>query len=223
VRVPFFQPCRPGSNGFGGLTGQYRTVLAQTISLNCLYQVQLAQTLFGQSMTSSSAVAQRQDDYAQPCNTPTGRTPSASFSWSPMIDPSRHSEPSPRRSTEEHFRDETEEDERMVEDLLIPTSPMSAKQQNAGAGRPQQTSPTYSSSEAAPSLFTTTDPFYMAQLQAAQNYGVAPPSVFSQAAFPSQQSPFMMHTNFQRHNPSQKPLSLDTHSLLVAATSSFDR
>ncbi|KAJ6567266.1 hypothetical protein DFH09DRAFT_832766, partial [Mycena vulgaris] len=159
-------------------------------------QVQLAQTLFCQSM-SSSAIPQRKDDYPQPCNTPTGRTPSASFSWGQMIDPSRHSESAPRRNTEDHFRDEMEEDERMVEDLLIPTSPMSPKQQqHSGAGRAQQSSPTYPASEAAPSLFTTTDPFYMAQLQAAQNY-VAPPSVFSQAAFPSQQSPFMMHSNFQ--------------------------
>ncbi|KAJ6538937.1 hypothetical protein B0H19DRAFT_1176262 [Mycena capillaripes] len=187
-------------------------------------QVQLAQTLFCQSMAASSAAQrQREDDYAQPCNTPTGRTPSASFSWSPMVDPSRQSDLALRRNTEDHFRDETEEDERMVEDLLIPNSPMSAKQQSPAAGRPQQTSPTYPPSESPQSLFATTDPFYIAQLQAAQNYGVSPPSVFSQAAFPSQQSPFMMHSNFQRHNPTQNPLSLDTHSLLVAATSSFDR
>ncbi|KAJ7646144.1 hypothetical protein B0H17DRAFT_959244 [Mycena rosella] len=186
-------------------------------------QVQLAQTLFCQSMTASASIPQRRDDCAQPCNTPTGRTPSASFSWGPMIDPSRHAEPAPRRNTEDHFRDEMEEDERMVEDLLIPTSPMSPRQQNSSAGRPQQNSPTYAPIEAAPSLFTTTDPFYMAQLQATQNYGVAPPSVFSQAAFPSQQSPFMMHSNFQRHSTAQNPLSLDTHSLLVAASSSFDR
>ncbi|KAJ7122829.1 hypothetical protein C8R44DRAFT_621711 [Mycena epipterygia] len=185
-------------------------------------QVQLAQTLFCQSTSVSVSNTPRQDDYAQPCNTPTGRTPSSSFSWGQMIDPSRHSEPAPRRNTEDHFRDEMEEDERMVEDLLIPTSPMSPKQQNSAAVRSHQTSPTYPSSETSPSLFTTTDPFYMAQLQAAQNYGVSPSSVFSQAAFPSQQSPFM-HSNFQRHNPSQNPLSLDTHSLLVAASSSFDR
>ncbi|KAJ7367901.1 hypothetical protein DFH08DRAFT_946877 [Mycena albidolilacea] len=179
-------------------------------------QVQLAQTLFCQSMTSSAA-SQRQDDRAhQPCNTPTGRTPSASFSWSPMamVD---------SRRNPDHVRDEMEEDERMVEDLLIPTSPMSspmsAKPQTP-AGRSQQTSPM---SQPDTSLFTTTDPFYMAQLQAAQNYGVSQPSVFSQSAFPSQQSPFIIHSSFQRHNPTQNPLSLDTHSLLMAATSSFDR
>lgn len=184
-------------------------------------QVQLAQALFCQSMASSSA-AQRQDDYAQPCNTPTGRTPSASFSWSPMamVDASRQPDPptTPRRNIDEH---EMEEDERMVEDLLIPTSPMSspmsATPQTPAAGRSQH--------PASPdtSLFTTQDPFYLAQSQAAQNYGVSPPSVFSQAAFPSHQSPFLIHSNFQRHNPAQNPLSLDTHSLLVAATSSFDR
>ncbi|KAJ7937422.1 hypothetical protein B0H13DRAFT_1483941, partial [Mycena leptocephala] len=153
-------------------------------------QVQLAQTLFCQSMASASAT-QRQDDYAQPCNTPTGRTPSASFSWGQMVDPSRQSDPAPRRSTDEHSHDEMEEDERMVEDLLIPNSPMpvSPKQQSPAAGRTQQQSP---ATESPQSLFATTDPFYIAQLQAAQNYGVSPPSVFSQAAFPSQQSPFMM-------------------------------
>jgi hypothetical protein len=110
----------------------------------------------------------------------------------------------------------------MVEDLLIPNSPMpvSPKQQSPAAGRTQQQSP---ATESPQSLFATTDPFYIAQLQAAQNYGVSPPSVFSQAAFPSQQSPFMMHSNFQRHNPAQNTLSLDTHSLLIAASSSFDR
>jgi hypothetical protein len=188
-------------------------------------QVQLAQTLFCQSMASSSNETETMR--GQPCNTPTGRTPSASFSWSPMamVDQSRPPV-TPRRNTDEHVRDEMEEDERMVEDLLIPTSPvsspMSAKPQTPASGRSQQTLPAYPTSPGT-SLFTTQDPFYIAQLQAAQNYGVSPPSVFSQAAFPSQQSPFMMHSNFQRHNPAQNPLSLDTHSLLVAATSSFDR
>jgi len=186
-------------------------------------QVQLAQTLFGQTMSSTS-VPQRQEEYAQPCNTPTTRTPSASFSWGQMVDPSRFSEPASRRNAEDHFRDETEEDERMVEDLLIPTSPaspMSAKQNTPVVGISQQSSPTFASSDASSSLFTTTDPFYMAQLQAAQNYGVSPPSVFSQAAFPSQQSPFMIHSNYPRHNNTQNPLSLDTHALFVAASSSF--
>ncbi|KAJ6627432.1 hypothetical protein B0H10DRAFT_1779556 [Mycena sp. CBHHK59/15] len=195
-------------------------------------QVQLAQTLFCQSMSSSSATQARQDDYTQPCNTPTGRTPSASFNWGQMVDHLRHADSASRRSTEDHFRDETEEDERMVEDLLIPASPMPAnptahfglhQQQSPASGRSQPSSPKYPTSEPSSSLFTTTDPFYMAQLQAAQNYGVAPPSVFSQAAFPSQQSPFMLHSNFQRHNASSNPLSLDTHSMFVATSTSFDR
>ncbi|KAF7354964.1 hypothetical protein MSAN_01411500 [Mycena sanguinolenta] len=192
-------------------------------------QVQLAQTLFCQSMAASSAAQQqRQGDYAQPCNTPTGRTPSASFSWSPMamIDSSLQPNPpiTPRRNADEHVvRDEMEEDERMVEDLLIPTSPMSspmsAKSHTPATPQSQQTSPMYPASPET-SLFTTTDPFYIAQSQAAQHFGVSPPSVFSQTAFPSQQSPFLIHSNFQPH-PAQNPLSLDTHSLLMAATSSF--
>ncbi|KAJ6516284.1 hypothetical protein C8R45DRAFT_959599 [Mycena sanguinolenta] len=189
-------------------------------------QVQLAQTLFCQSMAASSA-AQRQGDCAQPCNTPTGRTPSASFSWSPMamVDSSHQPNPpmTPRRNADEHVvRDEMEEDERMVEDLLIPTSPMSSPMSaKPHTPQSQQTSPTYPASPET-SLFTTTDPFYIAQSQAAQHYGVSPPSVFSQAAFPSQQSPFFIHSNFQPR-PAQNPLSLDTHSLLMAATSSFNQ
>jgi hypothetical protein len=189
-------------------------------------QVQLAQTLFCQSM---AAPPPRKGDHAQPCNTPTGRTPSASFSWSPMamVDSSHQPPMSPRRGTDEQHvvRDEMEEDERMVEDLLLPSSPMSspmsARPETPASARSQHTQMTYPASPDT-SLFTTTDPFYIAQSQAAQHYGVSPPSVFSQAAFPSQQSPFMMHSNFQRH-PAQNPLSLDTHSLLMAATSSFDR
>jgi len=171
-------------------------------------QVQLAQTLFCQSMASASA-PQRRDDCTQPCNTPTGRTPSASFSWSPMamVDSSHQSGPpvTPRRNNDEH---EMEEDERMVEDLLIPTSPMSSPMSAKPHTPAKQTSVSAYPTSPDTSLFTTTDPFYIAQLQAAQNYGVSPPSVFSQAAFPSQQSPFMIHSNFQHHNPAQNPLSL---------------
>ncbi|KAJ7283400.1 hypothetical protein C8J57DRAFT_1120892 [Mycena rebaudengoi] len=188
-------------------------------------QVQLAQTLFCQSMSSSSMAAQdRKDDYNQPCNTPTNRTPSASFSWGQMIDSARHSDSTSRRNSEDHEM----EDERMVEDLLIPTSPMSANPSTASAhfsipqsstGRTQNSPPKYPSYEPTPSLFTTTDPFYIEQLQAAQNYSAAPPSMFSQAAFPSQQSPFIHSSNFQRHNA-----PANSHALFAAATSSpFDR
>ncbi|KAJ7179501.1 hypothetical protein C8R46DRAFT_1345836 [Mycena filopes] len=155
-------------------------------------QVQLAQTLFCHSMASSAAAQQqqqqqRQDDYP----------PALQHTHGSLLH-GRSNAPTP--PPRDHFRDEMEEDERMVEDLLIPTSPASPKQQQ------QQ------------------NPFYIAQLQATQSYGVSPPSVFSQSAFPSQQSPFMIHSNFQRHNATQNPLSLDTHhSLMVSATSSFDR
>ncbi|KAJ7229063.1 hypothetical protein GGX14DRAFT_616588 [Mycena pura] len=180
-------------------------------------QVQLAQTLF--IATSSS---RRQDEYAQPCNTPTRRASTASFSWGPVVDHSRQADLPSHWNSDILLRDEMEEDERMVEDLLLPNSPMSAKPQTptSTASQAQQGY----ASDPSPSQFTTTDPFYLAQLQAAQNYGVAP-SVFSQAAFPSAQSPFMIHTNLQRHNPVQNPLSMsiDPHPILVAGPTSFDR
>ncbi|KAJ7638463.1 hypothetical protein FB45DRAFT_1054749 [Roridomyces roridus] len=154
--------------------------------------------LHAQLAQSMASTPQRQDEYSQPCNTPTNRTPSASFNWGQMVDPLRHSEQSTRR-------DDVDEDERMVEDLLIPTSPVSPKQTAS-----KQSSPT--------DVFTSTDPFYMAQVQAAQNYSVSPPSVFSQTAFPSQQSPFLLHG---RHNLAHNPLAMDAHALLVAASSSF--
>ncbi|KAJ7067917.1 hypothetical protein C8F01DRAFT_1078604 [Mycena amicta] len=182
-------------------------------------QVQLAQTLFCQSISSSSVPTQSTDDYAQPCNTPTSRTPSSSFSWSPMVDVSRQTDTvSPRRNAEDIFRDEMDEDERMVEDLLMPKSPMSAMPQTP-THKAQQGSATYSSMDASPSLFTSTDPFYIAQLQAAQNYGLSHQSVFTQPAFPSTPSPFFL----QRPNHAQPALSLDPHPLLVGTASTFDR
>ncbi|KAK7061375.1 hypothetical protein R3P38DRAFT_3302575 [Favolaschia claudopus] len=185
-------------------------------------QVQLAQALFAQSLASSST-PQRTHDYDQPCNTPTGRTPSASFSWSPLavVDASHHTEPLRRNSESQQVRDEMEEDEKMVEDLLIPSAMSSPVSSKSSPRSPQVASPYPAAPDT--SLFTTTDPFYIAQLQAAQNYGASPPSVFSQTAFPSSQSPFFVHSTFQHQNTAQNPLSLDKHALFVAATSSFDR
>ena len=62
--------------------------------------------------------APRENHYHRPCSTPTSRTPSSSFSWG---------QPSSRRQTDEVMRDSDElEDERMVEDLLLPSSPIPA-------------------------------------------------------------------------------------------------
>ncbi|KAF8654699.1 hypothetical protein AX16_003450 [Volvariella volvacea WC 439] len=93
---------------------------------------QLAQLLFCQSAPSSTSYSTRR---TQPCNTPTRRTPSSSFSCTDAQrdsilsslrgaaseDAMRSSSAGMHHSSE---RDEMEEDERMVEDLLIPSSPM---------------------------------------------------------------------------------------------------
>ncbi|KAF7331721.1 hypothetical protein MKEN_00051900 [Mycena kentingensis (nom. inval.)] len=176
-------------------------------------QLQLAETLFRQAIPSQRTP----DDYAQPCNTPTARTPSASFSWSPMVDMSR--EPvTPRRDSEI----EMDEDERMVEDILMPSSPV----QPQSPSTPVHTQPFPSSTQAdaSPSLFAATDPFYLAQVQATQSYSVPhirTSSVFAQAAFPTTQSPFFMQHSVQNHP--QPALTMD-HSLpLIAPVSTFDR
>lgn len=103
--------------------------------------------------------------------------------------------------------DEMDEDEQMVEDLLAPSSPMSASATApnfAPYSNPQLPSTSSSSRRQSQSngypepnsgsLFTTTDPFYIAQLQASQNPQPAPNSIFAQTGRPAQQSPFIQHS-----------------------------
>jgi len=101
--------------------------------------------------------------------------------------------------------DEVSEDEKMVEDLLmtqspqnpssnfasppIPGSPMSCTEQmpiNIGSFQ----SALDTSLETQSSQFTTTDPFYLAQLQASQQ-NTSPPSVFFHSGILSSNSPFV--------------------------------
>lgn len=110
--------------------------------------------------------------------------------------------------------DATDDDERMVEDLLFPSSPA------ASGATPAQFAPTqapaspshfskharksslstpfsqmhYDMPAANTSIFATTDPFYLAQMQAAQSTA---PSFFSQYGKPSQQSSFLKTHQFQ--------------------------
>ncbi|SJL01549.1 uncharacterized protein ARMOST_04871 [Armillaria ostoyae] len=179
-------------------------------------QAQLAQALFVQETP-------RENHYHRPCSTPTSRTPSSSFSWGQAMGQS-----SSRRQTDEVMRDSDElEDERMVEDLLLPSSPISASHFAVPSqSRPQHKSQksTGFSANSSESNFTTTDPFYMAQLQAMQ-YNSPPPSVFSQLGRPVQQSPFVQAQ--QSHpsprdgflfSPSASPISIDASSYLVTAS-----
>ncbi|KAK0206102.1 hypothetical protein DFS33DRAFT_1312301 [Desarmillaria ectypa] len=181
-------------------------------------QAQLAQALFVQDMP-------RENHYHRPCSTPTSRTPSSSFCWGQTM-----GQPSSRRQTDEVMRDSDElEDERMVEDLLLPSSPISASQFAVPSqSRPQHKSQksTGFSASSAESNFTTTDPFYIAQLQAMQ-YNSPPPSVFSQLGRPAQQSPFMQpqqshpstsHRDGFLCSPSVSPISIDASSYLVTSS-----
>ncbi|TFK43044.1 hypothetical protein BDQ12DRAFT_661782 [Crucibulum laeve] len=227
-------------------------------------QAQLAQTLFGQTIASSSSTNPRQvprgPSHTQPCNTPTGRTPSSSFSsWGQMMPAaasiSSSSSSSWRGADEFPSRnagDDMEEDERMVEELLMPSSPMSnatpsnflfSQQIPPSPISPLTSYPYPSSSSVAPSaysaessqsLFTTTDPFYMAQLQASQNYS-SPQSVFSQTGRPTQTSPFMKQQaaastqsypishrdNHGYMHSNAPPLSLDTHAMFARTGAAF--
>jgi hypothetical protein len=94
-------------------------------------------------------------------------------------------------------------EEQMVEDLLLPSPttwqntppPRFPLSRQVSYPKPSYTchsaiAPSYTCAAKACSLFTSTDPFYIAQLQAAQNYT---PSFFSQAGHPTQHSPFLIH------------------------------
>ncbi|KAJ4472022.1 hypothetical protein J3R30DRAFT_3298575 [Lentinula aciculospora] len=195
-------------------------------------QTQLAQTLFSQPIAYSSDPSL--DSFHQPCNTPTGRTPSSSFSWGQVMDVQQ------RLSRRDEMIDDAE-DERMVEEILVPSSPaspgyssasyavqqqMSISQQkphNRGPHNPSITSfpsfPISSSSVSESSSFTSTDPFYLAQLQAMQSHGASSPSALSQLGMPAQHSPFMQQQQIaRRENFGFSPsISLDTHNIFAAS------
>ncbi|KAH8074927.1 hypothetical protein BXZ70DRAFT_902737 [Cristinia sonorae] len=183
-------------------------------------QAQLAKTLCCPSYTMPSA---SQRGYAQPSNTPTCRTPSAGFSWD-LSEGSRARSSSVAslkgrgslmddRTSEPHF-DDMDEDERMVEDLLCPSSPITSHpgpshvfptchQSGAALDFSKQTSASHAyssqmdSTPSSSSTFAATDPFYLAQLQAAQRPVAT--SFFASAGRPSPHSPFVLAE--QGHNP----------------------
>jgi len=197
-------------------------------------QAQLAQALFGQSPPQHSRPQHvaRKSSYTQPCNTPTA--PSPSFSFGQMVDAQYRNtatEINPNAEMSMQMNDSMEEDEQIVEaHLLSSSSPMSANSASSqfltSSPRSISQHPSYMTTEPPSSSFTTTDPFYVAQAQAAQNY---PQSPFSQYGHPSQQSPFMI----KQQSPSQyndsfnchtapPHLSLDTHTLFMATAATFN-
>ncbi|KAG2071850.1 hypothetical protein BDR04DRAFT_1153870 [Suillus decipiens] len=183
-------------------------------------QAQLAQTLFAHQISPSCASSSSPNPYGnasaircdpahvQHCTTPTTRTPSASISWPAGYVPIEITQkkrsnsiicPRSRRpSVDEGWCDPDElDEERMVEDMIVPSSPQSPKTFIWGytglKGAPTP-APTPMAIVSTPidsqSLFTTTDPFY---LQASQ--GTATPqsssSIFTNSGHPSNHSPFV--------------------------------
>jgi hypothetical protein len=110
--------------------------------------------------------------------------------------------------------DEVDEDERMVEDLLVPSSPLSTNRlssqvllPSSSVTVPQFTSqPCCATTESSPSSFASTDPFYIAQSEAVRGCSTRSRSAFSQFGLPSQQSPFVMQEPFPfRHEIHSAP------------------
>jgi hypothetical protein len=158
-------------------------------------QSQLAQALFGQPSPSRQS--------SQACTTPTTRTPSASISFSRPRD------------------DAMDEDERMVEELLMPASPSAATSTAYQCSNAyHQSSPPFATQHASPSdtsmasVFASTDPFYIAAMQQQQQQQTT--SFFAQSARVSQNSPFLVRQSHQ-HRDNHHPLSLDTHSIFASA------
>lgn len=196
-------------------------------------QAQLSQVLFKQSAAGANTQRVPRGN-THTCNTPTERTP---CSWG-----------QDRQYWKPADGDDFE-DERMVEDLLMPSSPVATPQfanlaqqhhvpSSTAYGYPTYAStPSYSPDHAraaspSTSLFTSTDPFYMAQVQASQNFA-SPQSVFSQGGRPAQSSPFMLkhHPQPQVYQLSPQfrevhglthsnppPISLDANRVFAATT-----
>lgn len=128
------------------------------------------------------------------------------------------------------------EDERMVEDILgqssstmsqrvyaQPLSPNSSFRHRSPSVAHAFPSPTYASSPALydQSLFTNTDPFYVAVVQASQHHTPST-SFFAQAARPSHNSPFLKAAS-QPQPIHAMGMEVDTRSLLAGAPGMFDR
>lgn len=156
----------------------------------------------------------------QLCNTPTARTPS-SFSFGQMGDSmNRRSRSNSNAGARSRSRknsvaddyswpvDEMDEDEQMVEDLLVPSSPMSASAtmpnfaHTSRSAQPSSSNYNSYNEASAGSSFTSTDPFYIAQVQASQNPQPTH-SIFAQSGRPAHTSPFLQHSYHQPPQYSQ--------------------
>jgi hypothetical protein len=201
-------------------------------------QTQLSQTLFTQHHYQGAS-APLDGPYSQPCNTPTVCTPSSSFI---LADSSRRRRLSCAAGGiagdfDVSEKDEMEIDE--VEGILVPSSPILSPTSPSTFpyGAPQSpfvrsrkgsvdeyllgltSQPLCAPGADPPSVFTSTDPFYNAELMDTTS---SPQSFFAQSGRPPVHSPFLLHhstpasSNHHRNHP---PLQLDTRSILVTSHS----
>lgn len=191
-------------------------------------QAQFAQALYFQPAVAAPSA--RTDAHA---NTPMACTPTSSAAWDqPEFHRRRHN--SVAGMGGRHDADERssygsadpmamEEDEQMVEDMLFPSSPASASAPQMPppsptyyARHPRKTSVSapYYEMPSGPSLFATTDPFYLAELARPQN--PAPASFFAQFGKPTQQSAFLKGSQFAHG-------AAFAHSSEMQATTAFVR
>lgn len=153
------------------------------------------------------ASAAETTSYNQPCNTPTATRGAAPWLSDHTQEHYRTSR-SNSLSNERYQQDEMEEDERMVEELLAPTSPAVTSPTTSWQSKPWQSNNAYAQQQRpvsqeswapvnADSNFASTDPFYLAQLQAEAERNRTQ-SLFAQAGQPNANSPFLQQSGDSR-------------------------
>jgi len=187
-------------------------------------QSQLTQILFCQTIPSSPSKCHRtsrRPSQTRLSNTPICHTPSSSFSY---VQNQNHFS-----TLDEKFcrKEDVGEDERMVEELLIPSSPMTPIHTSPhftfphSAGSLSSQASTTNTPTLQESSFTSTDPFYIAQSQALQSY-------YSTGA-PSQHSSFLVHQAPQRadshglNHLTSSVISLENNPLFMTASAAYGR
>ncbi|KAH9978117.1 hypothetical protein BGW80DRAFT_1249706 [Lactifluus volemus] len=199
-------------------------------------QSQLSQVIYYPSQSQSGVhCVTRRNSYAQPCNTPTPTSATASFHWEwddatryRGQNPAPYVAPPPLHDCDV---DDEMQDEQTVEDLLnahtpnqcLFDAPLAQRQQPqkyrpVSSGQPfpmpppPPPPPTYDNIpglSGSPSHFANTDPFYLAASQTAPA-----PSFFAQAARPAPNSPFNLNLSAQQ---AHHVLEVESRTVLVGA------
>ncbi|KAI0775473.1 hypothetical protein BC629DRAFT_709793 [Irpex lacteus] len=152
-------------------------------------QAQLAQVLFHQPLATSPSVS----GFRNGACTPIARTPTHT-SWDrPDFGRGRSNSVASSSARGDESNDAMDDDDRMYAQAPASPSHFSRHSRQSSLSAPFSQMH-YDIPPANNSVFTSTDPFYIAQMQAAQN---AAPSFFSQYSKTSQQSPFLKAHQFQ--------------------------